>query len=386
MKKIGYLGPRGTFTEAAARKYAGSEPAELVCCPGLPEIVAAVEGGQLDLGVVPLENSTEGAVGQILDLVARARDVRFCGEVVLKIDHCLMARPGIQKSGVRLVLSHPQALAQCRDYLARELPGVRTGETASTAQAAGMVAGSREPWAAIGTELAARSYGLEVLDRGIQDCGENATRFIVLGRTDAGYSPCSRTSLVVAAKDRPGALYGILREFAIREINLSRIESRPAKKRLGQYLFFIDLEGHRGDPGVKSAIGAISGKADYLKVLGSYPRDASMDCWEDRDVKEKKPAGLEEVRSEIDLVDSQIVDLIAVRTRLVEKIGALKANEQGVRDPAREDEVLGRVREVAARKGADPDTVESIYRLMISRSVELQRKALISLRTPEMDC
>jgi prephenate dehydratase len=375
MKKVGYLGPRGTFTEAAARKYCGREPVELVCCTSLPEIVSAVESGRLDEGVVPLENSTEGAVGQILDLVARAREIKFCGEVVLNVSHCLMARPGTRKSGIRRVLSHPQALAQCREYLAGELPGAETEETASTAQAAAIVAASEMPWAAIGTEPAALNHGLEILARGIQDCAGNATRFIVLGRQDAGYGPLSRTSLVVEAKDRPGALYGILREFALREINLSRIESRPVKKRLGQYLFFIDLEGHRSDPGVDSAIKAIAGKADYLKVLGSYPRDVSMACG-DRAGAGKAPASLEEMRSEIDLVDSQIVELIGIRTRLVKKIAGIKGDPASVRDAAREEEVLSRVRALAARKGVDPDTIQGIYTFMISRSVDLQEKAL----------
>lgn len=375
MKKIGYLGPRGTFTEAAARKYCGGEPVDLVCCSTLPEIVAAVESGRLDEGVVPLENSTEGAVNQILDLVARAQGIKFCGEVILNISHCLMARPGTLKSGIRRVLSHPQALAQCREYLARELPGALTEETASTAQAVGMVAGSGQPWAAIGTELAAVNHGLEILAQGIQDCAGNATRFIILGRHDAGYNPLSRTSLVVEAKDRPGALYGILREFALREINLSRIESRPVKKRLGQYLFFIDLEGHRGDPGVKSAIEAIAGKADYLKVLGSYPRDVTGACG-DLAGDGSNPASLEEMRSEIDLVDSQIVELIGIRTRLVKKIAEIKGDPASVRDAAREEEVLRRVRGLAARKGVDPDTIQGIYTFMISRSVDLQKKAL----------
>ncbi len=375
MKKVGYLGPPGTFTEAAARKYCAGRRVDLVCRPCLTEIVAAVENGELDEGVVPLENSTEGAVGQILDLVARAPGIRFCGEVVTEVHHCLMARPGTAKGEIRRVLSHPQALAQCREYLARELPEAGMGETASTAQAAAIVAGSQEPWAAVGSELAAAGYGLEILARRIQDCEENATRFIVLGRQDADYCPLSRTSLIVETRDRPGALYGILREFALREINLSRIESRPVKKKLGQYMFFIDLEGHRSEAGVKSAVEAVSGKVDYLRVLGSYPRDISLGCRAGAETG-GQTAAVDELRAEIDLVDGQIVELIGLRTRLVEKIGRLKGDPASVRDPAREDEVLRRVRAAAVRKGADPDTVEEIYRLVISSSVEFQRQAL----------
>lgn len=374
MKKIGYLGPRGTFTEAAARKYAGHrQAAKLVCCRSLHEMVADVKNGRLDEAVVPLENSTEGAVNQILDLVARVPEVMFCGEIVTSIQHNLLSRPGTGKRQISRVLSHPQALAQCREYLARELPGCEILETVSTAQAAAMVSGSREPWAAIGTLLAAENYGLQVLAEGIQDCAENATRFIVLGENDAPYGPNCRTSLIVAANDRPGALYGILREFALRDINLTRIESRPVKKRLGQYLFFIDIEGHRSQADVGEAIEAVAGKTTWLRVLGSYPGDSSVPG---HDGITEEQHGINELRAEVDLVDRQIVELIGMRTGLVKRIGALKSPVAGVRDPAREEEVLGRVRAAAGMKGADPDMVEDIYRYMISRYVQLQEENL----------
>ncbi|MFZ5634930.1 MAG: prephenate dehydratase [Bacillota bacterium] len=373
MKKVGYLGPRGTFTEAAARKYRGNDRVELVCRHSLPEIVAAVKSGQLDEAVVPLENSTEGAVNQVLDLVAQVPGIMFCGEVIMNIHHNLLVRPGTEKSRISRVLSHPQALAQCREYLARELPGRETEETASTARAAAIVAASREPWAAIGTRLAAGNYGLEVLAEGIQDCAENATRFIVLGRNDADCSPRCRTSLIVAVKDRPGALYVVLREFALRDINLTRIESRPVKKRLGQYLFFMDLEGHRSEAAVSGAIEAIAGKAAWLKILGSYPRDNAAACQEPAGAGEKNNT-IGELRAEIDMVDRQIVELIGMRTRLVGKIGQLKSGPAGVRDRAREEEVVRRVRAHAAAKGADPDMIEGIYRYMISHYVEMQEE------------
>jgi prephenate dehydratase len=371
MKKIGYLGPQGTFTEAAARKYAGDNRAELVCYQSLPLIVSAVESGEVDEGVVPLENSTEGAVNQILDLVVQSPCIKFRGEVIMGIRHNLLVRPGTGKMQLKRVLSHPQALAQCREYLARELPGIATEDTSSTAQAACVVACSREPWAAISTTLAAENYGLDILAADIQDSVDNATRFIVLGREDAGLAESSRTSLIVAAKDRPGALYSILREFALREINLTRIESRPVKKKLGQYLFFIDLEGHRSEARVGDAIEAVAGKAFFLRVLGSYPGDNSSSC-RNTAGEEKNAVTLEEARAEIDLVDSQIVELIGIRTRLVEKIGALKEDPDGIRDPAREEDVVRRVRSIAVRKGAEPDMIEAVYRLMISEYVKMQ--------------
>ncbi|MFZ5646434.1 MAG: prephenate dehydratase [Bacillota bacterium] len=374
MKKVGYLGPPGTFTEAAARKYAGGRPVELVCCQSLPQIVTSVEKGQLDEGVVPLENSIEGAVNQILDLVAQTPGIKFCGEVILNIRHSLLVRPGIDRASIKKVMSHPQALAQCREYLASHLPGIETADTSSTAQAASIVAGSAEPWAAIGNDLAARDYGLEIVAADIQDSSDNATRFIVLSVDDACPGPRCRTSIIVIAKDRPGSLYGILREFALREINLTRIESRPVKKRLGQYMFFIDMEGHREDPMVYEALMAISGKADYLRVLGSYPLDLSVPrAGED---SSPDPVTLQEARAEIDLVDSQIVDLIGIRTRLVDKIGALKKDPERVRDAGREEEVIRRVRSVAAAKGADPEMIEKIYRIMISSYVKMQKKKI----------
>lgn len=384
MKKIGYLGPRGTFTEEAARKYCAGKQVDMVCCQSLTEIVAAVEGGVLDEGVVPLENSTEGAVGEVLDLVVRSSGIHFCGEVIINIRHNLLARPGVDKSMIRRVISHPQAIAQCREFLARELPESVAGDTASTAQAAGIVAASPDPWAAIGSDLAAADCGLEVLAAGIQDSSENATRFIVLGRNDAGYSVCSRTSLVVAVKDRPGALYGILREFALREINLTRIESRPVKKELGRYMFFIDLEGHRSENNVKGAIEAVAGKAASLRVLGSYPRDTSAQVPVNAGTIQNI-ATLGEIRSEIDLVDQQIVELIGIRTCLAEKAGRFKSGADSVRDPVREDEVVRRVREIAVQKGADPEMIDFIYRHMISRSVEMQKEALKCIRPPRAE-
>ncbi|MHB8158146.1 MAG: prephenate dehydratase [Desulfocucumaceae bacterium] len=371
MKKIGYLGPPGTYTEAAAIRYAGGGKAALVCCRSLAFIISAVESGELDEGVVPLENSTEGAVSQVLDLVAQSPVIMFRGEVILNIRHSLLVRPGTPLNQVVRVLSHPQALAQCRDYLSSALPEAETEETSSTAQAASIVAGSGQPWAAVGTDLAAKNYNLEIAVADIQDSSENATRFIVLAKQDDGSCEICRTSIIVVAKDRPGALYSILREFALRDINLTRIESRPVKKKLGQYMFFIDLAGSHSNPKVSEAIEAIEENTSFLRILGSYPRDKSAAAG-DREAF-PRDITLEEARSEIDLVDSQIVELIGIRTKLVDKIGALKKDPGTVRDAAREEEVLRRVRAVADLKGAEPDMIENIYRYMISQYVEMQK-------------
>lgn len=367
------MGPSGTFTEAAARRYSGEDPVELVCCRSFPQIVSAVKSGALDEGVVPLENSTEGAVSQILDLLAQEEGVMFRGEIVLGVRHNLLVRPGTEIREIKKVLSHPQALAQCRGYLSRELPGAEIEEATSTALAASIVAGSAGPWAAIGTELAASNYSLKIAVAEIQDSSQNATRFIVLGRDDAVPGNNCRTSIIVEARDRPGALYGILREFALRDISLTRIESRPVKKRLGQYMFFIDLEGHRSDQKVGEALEAVARNAYYLRILGSYPADVTLTPREEP--SPEQGITLEEIRAEIDMVDSQIVELIGIRTKLVEKIAGVKSPGR-IRDEAREEEVLRRVRSVAGAKGADPEMIESMYRIMLIEYVKMQKRKI----------
>ncbi|OAT86714.1 prephenate dehydratase [Desulfotomaculum copahuensis] len=274
MAKIGYLGPPGTFSELALQYYlAAGEQRDLepVCLPSLDDVLAGVDRGELAAGLVPLENSSEGAVNRTQDLLAH----RFTGlfiqkEMVLPVEHHLLARPGMTVAAVRRVLSHPQALAQCRGYLRRLLPGALEMETASTAAAAAMVAASGEPWAAIGTRAAARACGLSVLAEKINDCQSNATRFVVLGRQDGEPGAGCKTSLIFSVADRPGELYSALAEFARRGINLTRIESRPARSRLGEYLFFIDLAGHRQDAPVKEALQALAARGAGLRLLGSY--------------------------------------------------------------------------------------------------------------------
>lgn len=373
MKKIGYLGPPGTFSQAAAVKYTGGI-AELICYSSLSGVMAAVEAGEVHEGVVPLENSTEGSVVQTLDLLAHRYHIKIRGEIVLSVAHQLLARPGVVLESISRIMSHPQALAQCRGFLEKYLPGVELVETASTAEAAMLVAASDLPWGSVGNGKAARSHGLEVIRQNIQDCPENATRFAVLGRDDRPQGPDSKTSLIVTAAHRPGSLYAVLREFTLREINLTRIESRPAKKSLGDYLFFIDLEGHRMQPEVREAINKVRSRAVDVKVLGSYPADPAG---------QKAPPGkmtggeaLAELRAEIDMVDAQIVDLLGIRTRLVAKVAEFKQTPDLVRDPAREEEVIVKVKQMALAKGADPELVEEVYRLLMDHFVLMQKERL----------
>lgn len=269
--RIGYLGPRGTFSERAARLFLDGREGERSACDSLEEVLGKVAAGDLDEGIVPVENSSEGAVGATLDLLALHYDLVVRGELVLPVSHCLMARPGVRMAQVERVLSHPQVLAQCRKYLQQKLSRALPVECPSTAAAAARVADCNNPWAALGPADAADNYGLAVLDLDVNDCPENSTRFWVIGREPlASPGAGAKTSIVFSIKDRSGALYHILGEFARRGLNLTRIESRPAKKKLGDYLFFIDFMGHTSLPQVQDALAGVGFRTLFLKVLGSY--------------------------------------------------------------------------------------------------------------------
>lgn len=264
--RIGVLGPEGTYSEKAARVW--MPEAALVYFRDFEEILKAVESGDLEAGVVPLENSLEGAVTVTMDLLLRL-SVVIIGEVNLPIRHCLVGRG---EGEVRVILSHPQALAQCRQYLREHFPEAEIRTTGSTSHAAKLAQEFPEMAAVAGAEAAER-YGLRVLAREIQDERDNVTRFIVAGRRIPEPTGRDRTSLIVyLERDRPGALFSILQEFAEQSINLTRIESRPSRRELGDYYFYIDLEGHVCDRNVEEALAAIKEKAAMVKVLGSYPR------------------------------------------------------------------------------------------------------------------
>jgi prephenate dehydratase len=272
--RIAVLGPEGTYSEKAAQRWLqaqksrGEERTELVYCSGFEEVLRSVEAGEVDEGVVPVENSLEGAITVVMDLLLKL-DVAVIGEVTVPIKHCLVGRG---EDEIRVVLSHPQALAQCRQFLKDHYPNAEIRTTGSTSHAARLAQEFPE-MAAIAEAGTAERYGLKILARGIQDVGDNVTRFIVAGKRAAEATGRDKTSLVVyLQRDRPGALFAILQEFAARAINLTRIESRPSRKGLGDYYFYIDLEGHKDEPAVKEALRAIEEKAALVKVLGSYPR------------------------------------------------------------------------------------------------------------------
>jgi prephenate dehydratase len=267
---LGYLGPRGTFSEVAAHRYCERKKCELVEYSSLEDILRGVASGMLEEGIVPVENSTEGSVGIVFDLLAGPYDLAVRGELLVPVVHSLLVRPGVALREIEKVLSHPQALAQCRGFLHKELPAAKWQECSSTAAAAVLVAGSKQPWAAL-APAAAGVYGLEVLIQEANDCPDNVTRFWVIGREQL---PCTadvcKTSLVFSVCDCPGALYLVLREFALRDINLTRIESRPAKRRLGEYIFFLDFIGSTIDPAIQNLLSDLKEITTGLKVLGSW--------------------------------------------------------------------------------------------------------------------
>lgn len=276
MTRYGYLGPPGTFTEEALLSLPDARAGEPIAYATVPEVVSAVEAGDVDAGVVPIENSIEGSVNVTLDTLAFDTDVvQIAGEIVRPIRHALLGKPGTRVDDIKGVVSHPHATAQCRGFLARELPDAAIHAANSTAEAAQIVAdrGPIEPWAAIGTVLAAALYGLEVLQSDIEDHPENATRFVLLERARPAPTGDDKSSLVCfIEKDRPGSLLAILHEFSDRQINLTKLESRPTKERLGEYCFFIDMEGHADAPPVRYAIDSLKTKILQVKVLGSYAR------------------------------------------------------------------------------------------------------------------
>ncbi len=265
--RIAYLGPAGTFSHAAVAKHFG-EFVEADPCGTIDEVFRATESGQTDYAIVPVENSTEGAVGRTLDLMCQT-PLAICGEVKLRIRQNLLGNVAAV-GDVRKVYSHAQSLAQCVQWLALHLPSVPRVAVASNAEAARLAA-SEAGAAAIAGDIAAAIYGLNVLAPHIEDEPNNTTRFWVLGQQTVPPSGKDETSLVMSAPNRPGAVYSLLEPLARHGVSMSRFESRPARTGLWEYLFFIDIEGHSTDAPVAAALAELRDKAPFLKLLGSYP-------------------------------------------------------------------------------------------------------------------
>jgi chorismate mutase/prephenate dehydratase len=267
--RVSYLGPEGTFSEQAVRKHFGGA-VDALPAASVDEAFRRCESGAAQFTVVPVENSTEGAVGRTLDLLV-ATPLRICGEVELRVHQNLMSR--LQSmSAIKKIYSHAQSLAQCNGWLSQNLPGVERVPVTSNAEAARRA--SEEPGAAaIAGEAAAERYQLGLLARAIEDDATNTTRFLVLGNLEPGPTGRDRTSLVMSAENRPGAVHALLTPLAQHRVSMTRIESRPARARsaLWEYLFFIDVEGHQADEPVARALAELKRLAPYLKILGSYP-------------------------------------------------------------------------------------------------------------------
>ncbi len=267
---VAYLGPAGTNTHAAALRYFGRS-ATYAPARGVPDVFRDVECGRAEVGVVPIENSTEGVVNHTLDGLIDS-ELLICGEISLEIHHSLLSRAR-ELGEVKRVLSHPQALAQCREWLDRHLPHAEVVEAASTALAAEQATADVSS-AAVASELAGQLYGLPVLHERIEDHANNVTRFVVIGRHAAARTGRDKTSILFSIRDEVGTLHRILEPFAAARLNLTKIESRPTRRRPWEYVFFVDFEGHRDDPLTQGVLAAVRERCMFLKVLGSYPAAA----------------------------------------------------------------------------------------------------------------
>lgn len=264
---VAYLGPEGTFTQAAALKQFG-HAVQTLALDSIDDVFREVAAGAADYGVVPVENSTEGVISHTLDLFQQSA-LSICGEVELRIHHHLLAKHTDVKIG--RVLAHQQALAQCRGWLEANLPGVEHVAIGSNAEAA-RLASKDDTTAAIASDTAAELYGLATVAENIEDQPDNTTRFLVIGPQAVPPSGNDKTSLLVSVNNKPGALYELLQPIAQHRISMTRIESRPSRQAMWEYVFYIDVNGHRDDSGLAAALAALEEKAFAVKVLGSYPK------------------------------------------------------------------------------------------------------------------
>ncbi len=286
MMKVGYLGPEGTNSEEASRLYQKKleGKAELLPYTTIHDVMFAAERRKIDEAIVPIENSIEGTIGIVTDTLVKDVNLVVRQELIVPIYHYLIVQTGITLGEITDVISNPQILDQCKEFLRKKLPKAKLHLAYSSAEAVRQVAtslGERviahgkvkgNVFAAIGTEASAKLYGLKVIAAKI-NAQDNRTRFVVLSKTDHPRTGDDKTSIVFSiAKDRPGGLHDVLAEIAMRNINLTKIESRPSKKALGDYYFFADMQGHRTDAEIARALAEIKEKASFLKVLGSYPR------------------------------------------------------------------------------------------------------------------
>ena len=268
---IGLLGPEGTYSEKAAKKMDANT--QLKYFNDLEEVIESVITEEVDYGILPIENSLEGSIGITMDALLEY-NIIIIGEVIVPIRHCLLSKGGMED--IKVVLSHPQALAQCHKFIRTNFKDIKVQTTGSTSNAARDASSSTE-MAAIASRESAEKYGLNILADDIQDYKENYTRFVVLGKHTPDRTGNDKTSIIIhLLRDRPGALHDLLGEFIKYDINLTRIESRPSKMGLGDYLFYIDMEGHQLDENIKNALEGIKKLIDQVKIIGSYPKNTQQ--------------------------------------------------------------------------------------------------------------
>ena len=269
--KVAFQGERGAYSESAVYTYFGDET-EVKPCRDLTEVFESVDKQEVPVGVVPVENSLEGSVNQTYDLFL-THNLKVSGEVIIRISHCLIANPSTSLEAVKTVYSHPQALAQCRSFLERLgsnlIPTYDTAGSVKMLKEKGL-----KNAAAVASEKAAEIYGMKILAREIEDTPTNYTRFFVISKNDSPKTGKDKTSIIFAATHTPGSLYHALSEFAKRNINLTKIESRPTKQKAWEYNFYLDFEGHRTEENCAAALKALEESGAFLKILGSYPKAA----------------------------------------------------------------------------------------------------------------
>ncbi|MCZ2809738.1 MAG: prephenate dehydratase [Candidatus Bathyarchaeota archaeon] len=265
--RVAFQGELGAYSESAVYSFFG-QSVDVKPCKNFGEVFESVKTGDVNYGVVPIENSIEGSVNRTYDLFLEY-DLKVCGEIILRISHCLIAHKGTSIDQIKTVYSHPQALAQCRKFLEQhKLKAISTFDTAGSVK---MIKEEKlMDAAAIASERAAQIYNMTILAKEIEDIKNNSTRFFVLDKQDSPYSGEDKTSIIFAAKSVPGALYQVLKEFADRNINLTKIESRPTKSTPWEYHFYLDFEGHRTETKCQQALNSIKDKTIFVKILGSY--------------------------------------------------------------------------------------------------------------------
>ncbi len=266
--KIGYLGPEGTFSNLAGLKHFGSS-AKLIPTDKIVDVFTGVERGWYNYGIIPIENSVEGVVNHSIDLLVDS-DVNIVGEILVEINHNLLSMTG-DKSDIKSIYSHPQALAQCRDYIDKNFPDIDIHEIDSTSKAALKSQGDKSI-AAIGSKLCEVIYNLKVVERSIQDSSSNLTRFLIIGKDLVKPTSDDKTSMMFSVMHKSGTLYSALEVFNEASINMSKIESRPSKRIAWEYLFFVDIDGHRDDSKIQEVIDKLRSKLPLVKILGSYPK------------------------------------------------------------------------------------------------------------------